>query len=124
MINLLTEDEQKTVSKKSLIALENDILSVLGFDFNAPGPIQSMERYLRILEYDLNRTVFDMSYQICKFQLNDSRFLDFCPSQMAACSIIVSVNIYERDVLRVKLKNQTEIVKGEANFFAHQLNII
>jgi len=72
MIHLLQEEEQKRVSKESLISLENDILASLQFDFNSPGPIQSMERYLRILEYDQNRTVYDMSYQICKFQLNDS----------------------------------------------------
>lgn len=52
----------------------------LGFDFNFPGPIQSMERYLRILDYDLNRTIQDMGFQISKFQLNDAKFLKYRPS--------------------------------------------
>ena len=28
---------------------------------------------MRILNYDLNKTVMDMVYQICKFQLNDDQ---------------------------------------------------
>lgn len=62
MINLLSSEEKKQVTKQSLIDLEMDILLRLGFDFNFPGPIQSMERYLRLLGYDLNRSVFDMSF--------------------------------------------------------------
>ena len=67
MITLLSDDEKKYVTKKQLIDLEADILVVMGFDYNFPGPIQSMERYLRILNYDKNKTVYDMTYQICKF---------------------------------------------------------
>jgi hypothetical protein len=39
MINLLTDEEKKYVSKQSLIDLEALILIKLGFDFNFPGPI-------------------------------------------------------------------------------------
>lgn len=67
MISLLSDDEKKNVTKKQLIELEADILVQMGFDYNFPGPIQSMERYLRILDYDQNKTVYDMTYQICKF---------------------------------------------------------
>ena len=80
MINLLSEDEKKNLTKQSLIDLEADILIKMGFDYNFPGPIQSLERFLRILKYDQNKTVYDMSYQICKFQLNDSMFLEYRPS--------------------------------------------
>ena len=80
MINLLSEDEKKNITKQSLIDLEADILIKMGFDYNFPGPIQSLERFLRILKYDQNKTVYDMSYQICKFQLNDSMFLEYRPS--------------------------------------------
>ena len=47
--------------------MEANILANMGFDFNFPGPIQSMERFLRLLGYDLNTTVYEMAYQICKF---------------------------------------------------------
>ena len=55
MISLLAADEQKFVNKQTLIDLEAQILIKLGFDFNFPGPIQPMERYLRMLDYDKNK---------------------------------------------------------------------
>jgi len=54
MINLLNAEEKKVVTKQSLIDLEADILVRLGFDFNFPGPMQSLERFMRLLGYDLN----------------------------------------------------------------------
>ena len=54
MIALLTEEEEKLVTKNDLIDLEEQILVLFGFDFSFPGPIQSMERFLRILNYDRN----------------------------------------------------------------------
>ena len=39
MINLLSTEEKKSVTKQSLIDMESDILMKLGFDFNFPGPI-------------------------------------------------------------------------------------
>jgi hypothetical protein len=50
------------VSKKQLIDLEAQILSNLGFDFCWPGPIQTMERFLRVLDFDQNKIVNDMGY--------------------------------------------------------------
>jgi ACT domain-containing protein len=67
MLSLLSEDERKTITIKQMITLEEDILVKLSFDFNFATPIQSMERYLRLLNYDQNQIVYDMSYQICKF---------------------------------------------------------
>lgn len=97
MLSLLSDDEKKNVTKTQCIDLEAEILVTMGFDYNFPGPIQSMERYLRILNYDQNKTVYDMSYQICKFQLNDSLFLDYRPSQIAISACLIAINIYERD---------------------------
>jgi hypothetical protein len=62
MIGLLTEQEQRFVTKAQLISLEADILFQLGFDFNFSGPMQSLERFLRILDYDFNKTVCEMSF--------------------------------------------------------------
>ena len=52
MLGLLSEDEQKTITINQMINLEADILVKLSFDFNFASPIQSMERYLRLLDYD------------------------------------------------------------------------
>lgn len=38
-----------------------------------------------------------MSFQICKFQLNEALFLKYQPSMVAASALIISVNIYELD---------------------------
>lgn len=62
MISLLTEEEKKLVTKQKLIDLETNILITFGFDFNFPGPIQSMERHLRLLDYDLNTQLYEMCF--------------------------------------------------------------
>ena len=62
MINLLNEQEKKAITKKSLIDLEAQILIKLGFDFNFPGPIQPMERFLRLLNFDFDKTIYDMAF--------------------------------------------------------------
>lgn len=97
MVGFLSEEEQKMVSVNQMIKLEAEILITLSFDFNFASPLHSMERFLRLLDYDQNQVVYDMSYQICKFQLNDSMFLDYRPSQIAAAAVLISINIYNRD---------------------------
>lgn len=67
MIMLLSDEEKKKVSKQDLLKLEHDILVRLGFDITFTGPVECMERYLRILNYDNNKVIYDMCYQICKF---------------------------------------------------------
>ena len=39
MIMLLTEQEQRNVTKDALVELEEEILIKFGFDFTIPGPI-------------------------------------------------------------------------------------
>jgi hypothetical protein len=67
MINLLPDYELQHVTKQQLIQLEQDIIIQFGFDFNFPGPFQSMERFLKLLGYDQNEDVSDTAYQILKF---------------------------------------------------------
>lgn len=105
MINLLSTDEKKIVTKESLIELESDIIIKLGFDFNFQGPMQTLERYLRLLNYDMNDVVSNLGFEICKYQLNEASSLDFRPSQISACAVIISVNIFKRD------KNETDFFK-------------
>ena len=52
-----------------------------------------MERYLRILNEDQNSLVYKITFKILRFQLVDSNFLQYRPSQLAACAIIISLNI-------------------------------
>lgn len=62
MIALLSPAEQGRISKNDIYDMEADILTELGCDFNFPGPVQSMERYLRILGYDQNETIKEMAF--------------------------------------------------------------
>lgn len=97
MIELLTDVEKKDLTKKSLIEFEAKILIVFGFDFNFPGPVQPLERFLTILGYDNNNEVKEMALEICKFSLNDPSFLNYRPSMIAACSLIISINLFKKN---------------------------
>jgi len=57
MIRLLTHTEQNFVSKNELVDLEYDIIFKFGFDFNFPGPIESCQRYLRLLDHNKNKHI-------------------------------------------------------------------
>lgn len=57
MISLLSESEKKQITKQDLVNLETDILVRFGFDFNFPGPIDSIQRYLRVVNYDKDKSV-------------------------------------------------------------------
>lgn len=60
--------------------LEAKIIMTLGFEFNFPGPMQSLERYLRILNYDLDKNIKELCIIICKHQIYDAKFLNYRPS--------------------------------------------
>lgn len=55
MISLLNDNEKKSISKSDLVNIELDILIRFGFDFNFPGPIDAMQRYLRLVNYDTDK---------------------------------------------------------------------
>jgi hypothetical protein len=59
-----------------LVDLEAHILIKLGFDFNFPGPMQFIERYLRVLKVENEKAVYEISYAICKMCLIDAGFLN------------------------------------------------
>ena len=61
-----------------------------------------------------------MSYQICKFQLNDGQFLIYRPSEIAACSVIISINIYKRDQEKYDAEHNKNQSKSQS-FFKNSL---
>jgi hypothetical protein len=97
MIILLTEEEQMSVSKKILVDMEAHILIKLGFDLNFPGPMQFVERYLRVLKVLYEPPVYNIAYAICKLCLVDARFLNYKPSVIAACAVMIGVNIQKKE---------------------------
>ena len=69
MIDLLSDYEKKVITKDSIIELEWKIVEAFDMDFNfmVAGPIESMDRFLRILNYDQNENVKKMTLDILKF---------------------------------------------------------
>lgn len=109
MIKLLNKKEKQMVGKEQLEELELEIIFMFGCDFNFHGPIHFVDRYLRILDYGNEPVIQMMCNEICKFSLNDDMFLNYRPSQIAACSVILSINIFkkeEMDYYKEKGQNQ------------------
>lgn len=52
MTQYLSEAERSWATTQELEKLEHDILIRFGFDFNFQGPVQFIERFLRILNYN------------------------------------------------------------------------
>lgn len=107
MIALLNENEKKSITKQDLVALELDILIRFGFDFNFPGPVDSIQRYLRLVNYDGDKSVWAICEQLSRFQLNYSVFLKYKPSQIAACVVILSINLAKKNELMKESQSNT-----------------
>jgi hypothetical protein len=73
------------------------VLVKLGFDLRFPGPVYPMHRFLHLLGLDKNLFSVKMTYQMCKFTLNEPVFLNYQPSMIAACAVILCANINMRD---------------------------
>ena len=73
------------------------MLVKLGFDLHLPGPVVPMDRYLQLLGFNKSKLMVNMTYQICKFTMNEPAFLNYKPSIIAACAVIICANIYMRD---------------------------
>ena len=69
---------------------------MFGFDFNFPGPIESMERFFRILDCDQNLKVVKLTRNILRQHICIGNFLNYRPSQVAACAVIIAINIREK----------------------------
>lgn len=66
MISLLNNREYKMVSKQALVDLEYDIILRFGCDFNFPGPVETLERFLHVLGYGKNDKVIRLSREILR----------------------------------------------------------
>ena len=67
MIVHLSEEDKKFVNKAVLTDLEQDIITRFGFEFNFSGPMEFINRYLRVLGYDKNDQVKIICEQLCRF---------------------------------------------------------
>ena len=56
-----------------------------------------MNRFLHLLGYCKNDLMVNMTFQICKFTMNEPVFLNYRPSLVAASAVILCANVYARD---------------------------
>ena len=96
-LEFLAEDEKEKIDTQAVFDLEAQVLVKLGFDLHFPGPIAPMDRFLHLLGFNQSRLMVNMTYQICKFTMNEPAFLNYQPSKIAACAVIICANIYMRD---------------------------
>ena len=80
MINLLTLSERKGLSVEYLKELEQDIIVEFGYEFSYPGPLESLERFLRLSNLHNDTDTKELCLKILKFQLKFSIFLNYKPS--------------------------------------------
>jgi len=105
MIIHLSEEDKVFATKEVLTDLEQDIITRFGFEFNFSGPMEFINRYLRVLGYDKNDQIKIICEQLCRFQLNYSTFLKYKPSQLAAAIGIISINILKKTEIDSLKKN-------------------
>jgi len=85
------------VTKDLLVDLELEIIKLFGCDFNFNCHGIFVERYLRVLGYHQDDMVSKMSFELCKFSLNNEKLLKYKPSEIAACCVILSINIFKKE---------------------------
>ena len=99
MLALLPSEEQRRISKKHLIDLEEQILNALQFSLHFAGPMPFLERYQRLLgidgekgDHDLKQVGFT-ARQFCKYMQRFAQFLEYKPSQIAAAAIVLAMRL-------------------------------
>ena len=99
--------------------MEEDIIRTLDFNLRKVSQIQFLERYLRLFGLDTVkdsrfRQIAALSGQYCKFMQREACFLKFKPSQMAAGSLLFSINLSKSDLVKSILDIKT-IPKDQLN---------
>jgi len=97
MIAILTDKEKSNVTREGLMEMEREIIALFGFDFNFSCHNIFVDRYLRMLNQHKEEVLLMMSNELCKFSLNEVTLLKYKPSIIAACSVILSINIFKRE---------------------------
>ena len=101
--------------------MEHSILTQFGFDFNFSSIIQFMEYYLEVLSQYSNKNVRDQALQILTFQFVDDQMLNYSQSKIAACSVILAINIDQMEKMQLKtLTYQKKKVAYSNEFFKEQ----
>ena len=108
LIKTLKQVHGVDLKKKSLLDMEEQMIRVLDFNLRKASPILFLERFLRLFGLDkmTNNKAIKVTHvillasQYCRFMQHESCFLKFRPSQMAAASLLFSINLIQSDIAK------------------------
>lgn len=86
---------KKVLDRAVLLQMEEQLITEFAFDFNISQPEHFIDRYLRVLAYHMVKEVAQSAIQILTLHFIDERLLQFPVSKIAACSVILAVNIFK-----------------------------
>ena len=99
MVRLLADTQRLFVTKQALIQLEEKIIRALEFSIHFTSIVPFLERYQLILgihnDDEESAQIGDMASKLCRFMQRDEQFLRYRPSQIAAASLILALNLSE-----------------------------
>ena len=92
----------KPSERKTVIALEKQIIIALDCSLHNIAPIDFLDRFLRIFGMDqyenmCTEKIVWLAKGYCRFTSNYSSFLKYKPSQIAAASLCLSIGIIKTD---------------------------
>ena len=110
------------MSREELFELELDVLVTLGFELSFSGPVMPMDRFFGLLKIEHISSIRQMTVQVCKYAYSEVRFLNYLPSEIAACAVLLCLNIYKRDEELFKkegvfIKNEQTLTPNIDSFF-------
>jgi len=82
------------VSKQDVMDTERIFLNILDFDLSTLSPLTFVERYLRLLNIEMNEKVALVAKKICVVSRCKHQYTHYQPSLIAASSLILSLSIF------------------------------
>ena len=129
MVRLVASEWSTQVTKQELFDLEESIIRMLDFDLHYAGPIPFLERFQRIYNLDQtkrDREAFALNYlarNFCRSMLRSRHYLNLKPSQIAAASLILAINLSTSDLApKVGLRKMQDL-NLKSLFFENVINI-
>ena len=94
MIKLLSASDISYVSKAKVIALEEEIIKKMDFDFNYDSPLVFLERFLRLTGLQSHKFILSLSKEILKLIITDYSLVRHKPSILAASTLVLSQKLH------------------------------
>ena len=93
-IKYLQEHEREMVTKIEVMDTERIFLNILDFDLSTLSPLTFVERYLRLLNIEMNEKVALVAKKICIACRCKHQYTQYQPSLIAASALILSLSIF------------------------------